>query len=58
VLVVGSGQSSYHIVEEVQALGRGVYLSIGHTGRAPMRYCGRHMSAWADTIGAAAVEVV
>ena len=57
MLVVGSGQSSCQIVEELHAAGHRVYLSVGRTGRAPMRYRGRHMSAWADAIGAAAVEV-
>jgi putative flavoprotein involved in K+ transport len=46
VLVVGSGQSSCQIVEELQAAGHRVYLAVGSTGRAPMRYRGRTMGAW------------
>jgi putative flavoprotein involved in K+ transport len=46
VLVVGSGQSSCQIVEELQAAGHRVYLSVGSTLRSPMRYRGRTMAAW------------
>ena len=46
VLVVGSGQSSCQIVEEIQASGRSVYLSVGSNGRRPIRYRGRHFVAW------------
>jgi putative flavoprotein involved in K+ transport len=46
VLVVGSGQSSCQIVEEIQASGRRIYLSLGSNGRRPIRYRGRHFAAW------------
>ena len=46
VLVVGSGQSSCQIVEEIQASGRRVFLSVGSTGRRPIRYRGRHFVDW------------
>ena len=46
VLVVGSGQSSCQIVEELQASGRRVFLSVGSNGRRPIRYRGRHFAAW------------
>src|SRR5688572_10490495 len=38
VLVVGSGQSSCQIVEELHASGRTVHLSLGGSGRTPIRY--------------------
>ena len=57
VLVVGSGQSSCQIVEELHAAGHRVYLSVGSTGRSPMRYRGRHMSAWSHEIGDDAVQL-
>ena len=46
VLVVGSGQSSCQIVEEMQASGRRVFLSVGSNGRRPIRYRGRPFVAW------------
>jgi putative flavoprotein involved in K+ transport len=46
VLVVGSGQSSCQIVEEIQASGRRVFLSVGSNGRRPIRYRGRPFVAW------------
>jgi putative flavoprotein involved in K+ transport len=46
VLVVGSGQSSCQIVEEIQASGRHVFLSVGSNGRRPIRYRGRHFVEW------------
>jgi len=46
VLVVGSGQSSCQIVEEIQASGRRVFLSVGSSGRRPIRYRGRPFVAW------------
>jgi putative flavoprotein involved in K+ transport len=41
VLVVGSGQSSCQIAEELCQSGRKVYLSVGSTGRVPRRYRGK-----------------
>jgi putative flavoprotein involved in K+ transport len=46
VLVVGSGQSSCQIVEEIHASGRRVHLSVGGNVRAPIRYRGREMTDW------------
>jgi putative flavoprotein involved in K+ transport len=46
VLVVGSGQSSCQIVEEIQASGRRIFLSVGSNGRRPIRYRGRPFVAW------------
>jgi putative flavoprotein involved in K+ transport len=46
VLVVGSGQSSCQVVEEIQASGRPVYLALGRNGRIPIRYRGREFLAW------------
>lgn len=46
VLVVGSGQSSCQIVEELQAAGHRVYLSLGQNIRAPIRYRGRETTDW------------
>ena len=46
VLIVGSGQSSCQIVEEIHASGRRVHLSVGGNVRAPIRYRGREMTDW------------
>jgi putative flavoprotein involved in K+ transport len=51
VLVVGSGQSSCQIIEEIQAAGHRVYLSVGSTLRAPIRYRGRQMTEWVAALG-------
>ena len=44
--MVGSGQSSCQIVEEIQASGRRIFLSVGSNGRRPIRYRGRPFVAW------------
>jgi putative flavoprotein involved in K+ transport len=51
VLVVGSGQSSCQIVEELQTAGHRVYLSLGRNVRAPIRYRGRQMTDWVADLG-------
>jgi putative flavoprotein involved in K+ transport len=51
VLVVGSGQSSCQIVEELQAAGHRVFLSVGRNVRAPIRYRGRQMTEWVAALG-------
>ena len=58
VLVVGSGQSSCQIVEELQAAGRRVYLAVGRGRRAPIRYRGRQMTDWAAALGDAWSDLV
>jgi putative flavoprotein involved in K+ transport len=58
VLVVGSGQSSCQIVEEVQAAGHRVYLSLGRNVRAPIRYRGREMTDWVAALGDAWSDLV
>jgi putative flavoprotein involved in K+ transport len=51
VLVVGSGQSSCQIVEELQAAGHRVHLAVGRNVRAPIRYRGRQMTDWVAALG-------
>jgi putative flavoprotein involved in K+ transport len=51
VLIVGSGQSSCQIVEEIQAAGHRVYLSLGSNIRVPIRYRGREMTDWVAALG-------
>lgn len=51
VLVVGSGQSGAQIVEDLQAAGRKVYLSVSSAGRFPRRYRGIDGFAWLTRIG-------
>jgi putative flavoprotein involved in K+ transport len=51
VLVVGAGQSSCQIVEELHAAGHRVYLSVGRCRRAPIRYRGRELTEWAAALG-------
>jgi putative flavoprotein involved in K+ transport len=46
VLVVGSGQTGVQLVEELQAAGRDVHLSVGSAGRAPRHYRGRDIFYW------------
>ena len=46
VLVVGSGQTGVQLVEELRAIGREVYLSVGAAGRVPRRYRGRDVFFW------------
>ena len=51
VLVVGAGQSSCQIVEELHAAGHRVHLAVGHCRRVPIRYRGRQMTDWAAALG-------
>jgi putative flavoprotein involved in K+ transport len=46
VLVVGSAQTGVQLVEELQAAGREVWLSVGSAGRFPRRYRGRDSFFW------------
>jgi putative flavoprotein involved in K+ transport len=46
VLIVGSGQTGVQIAEELQAVGREVWLSTGRCGRAPRRYRGHDFFFW------------
>jgi putative flavoprotein involved in K+ transport len=46
ILVVGSGQTGVQLVEELRAVGRDVYLSVGTAGRAPRHYRGRDIFFW------------
>ena len=51
VLVVGSGQSGVQLVEELEATGRRVYLSVSTTVRVPRRYRGKDIFHWLDQVG-------
>jgi putative flavoprotein involved in K+ transport len=51
VLVVGSAQSGAQIAEELNEVGRKVYLAVGRAGRVPRRYRGRDANWWSDKIG-------
>jgi putative flavoprotein involved in K+ transport len=46
VLVVGGGQSSVQIAEDLLQSGRDVFLSTSTVGRVPRRYRGRDYLAW------------
>ena len=46
VLVVGSGQTGVQLVEELRAVGRDVWLSVGSAGRVPRRYRGKDCFYW------------
>jgi putative flavoprotein involved in K+ transport len=51
VLVVGSAQSGAQIAEELNELGRAVFLCVGGAGRAPRRYRDRDVVDWLLQIG-------
>jgi putative flavoprotein involved in K+ transport len=53
VLVVGSGQSGCQIAEELLAVGRRVYLSVGRCPWLPRRYRGRELVHWLIETGLA-----
>jgi len=46
VMVVGSGQSGCQIAEELNAVGRKVFLCTSKVGRLPRRYRGREIMHW------------
>src|SRR5260370_326364 len=52
VLVVGSAASGCQIVEDLLAVGGGVFLSVGRHRRFPRRYRGRDMFWWMERMGA------
>jgi putative flavoprotein involved in K+ transport len=51
VLVVGSAQSGAQIAEELNEVGRKVYLAVGRAGRTPRRYRGKDANWWLDRLG-------
>lgn len=53
VLVVGSSQSGCQIADELNTLGRNVYLCVGYHDRAPRRYRGKDIFEWMHLAGIA-----
>lgn len=51
VLVVGAGSSGVQIADELQRLGRDVYLSVGPHHRPPRAYRGRDFCWWLGVLG-------
>jgi len=57
VLVVGSGNSGCQIAEELNSVGRKVYLCVGRHRGSPRRYRGRDMLRWLIDIGRTRVTI-
>ena len=51
ILLVGSGQTGFQIVEDFLRVGRKVYLSVGRSGRLPRRYRGKDCLEWQAEMG-------
>ena len=57
ILLIGSGQTGVQLAEELQAVGREVFLSVGKCGRAPRRYRGRDSFWWLRRLATRGPEI-
>jgi putative flavoprotein involved in K+ transport len=51
VLVVGSGTSGCQIADDLNQIGRQVYLSVGRHSRRPRKYRGKDYAYWVSALG-------